>query len=530
MVRPLRNGRATAVATATAPVRCGVYARVSTEAQAEQKFSSVEVQRETCRAYVNLHRDEGWVVAPEVYEDPGFTGANTNRPGLQRLLADIEAGNVDCVVVHKFDRLSRSMLDFLQLLDFFKRHRVSFVSVSQRFDTSTPVGEMTLNILLSFAQFERQIIGERTRDKIRAARRKGRWTGGFVPLGFDSVPEGGRIVVNTDEAEQVRAMFELYVATPSLVAVSQELNRRGWRQKSWTTKTGKARQGRQWDRVTLRQVLTDVRYVGMQTLGDESFRGEHDAIVPKRLFDQVQKLLSANRSTHGGATRNCHGALLRGLLRCTACARAMTHAPARAHGRLYRYYRCTGAQKEGATACPSKPIPAEKIEAFVVAQIRRIGADPTLQEETFTKAVEQVKAERRGLRIEAVRLGREIETTRGEVERLVAALTRSDGPAADAIRVELGKAQERLGTLEARQREVTEERSRLDALDVDPADVARALEAFDPIWDVLLTPERERVLALLIERIDYDGPSGKLEIHWRLAGFGSLADEIGGRP
>ena len=204
MAYAAQNGRGRrAVAVVQTGVRCAIYTRKSTDEGLDREFNSLEAQRETAESYVASQRDEGWTVLPGVYDDGGFSGATTQRPALQRLLADIDAGKIDCVVVYKYDRLSRSMLDFLQMLDLFKKRGVSFVSVSQRFDTSTPMGEVTLNILLTFAQFERQMTAERTRDKMRAARRRGRWTGGMPPLGYDVVPEGGRLVVNKEEASAV---------------------------------------------------------------------------------------------------------------------------------------------------------------------------------------------------------------------------------------------------------------------------------------------------------------------------------------
>jgi site-specific DNA recombinase len=525
MPRALRNGRAAAVASVVEPIRCAAYCRVSTDDQANKEFSSIEVQRGACESYVGLHGDEGWSMLPDTYDDGGFSGGNTNRPALQRLLADIDAGKIRCVVVQRFDRLSRSMLDFLQMLDFFKRRGVSFVSVSQRFDTSTPVGEMTLNILLSFAQFERQIIGERTRDKMRAARRRGRWTGGMPPLGYDPVPEGGKLVVNQDEAEQVKAIFGLYVESPSLIAVAQELNRRGWRRKSWTTKDGKERQGRLWDRVNLRLLLTNPLYVGRQRLGEETFKGEHPGIVPKVLYDKVQRLIAEHRGNGGSSARNRHGALLRGLLHCAACGTSMVHAPSKNGGKLYRYYRCLNSMRKGAAACPTKAVQADRVEQFVVDRIRCIGQDPALQRETFEAALAQVAAERRGLKAEAKRGERDLAIARRDVERLVGTLSRSTGPAADALHGELVAAQERIGTLEARLAEVRDREATLAAQQIDEADLARALEAFTPIWDVLLTPEKERVLNLLIERVSYDGRDGNLTIRFRLDGIASLAAE-----
>jgi site-specific DNA recombinase len=325
------------------------------------------------------------------------------------------------------------------------------------------------------------------------------------PLGLDVVPEGGKLIVNKDEAEQVRAIFELYVENPSLIAVAAELNRRGCGRKSWTTRDGKQRRGSAWNRVNLRLVLTNPLYVGKQRLGSETFRGEHPAIVPKAIFDRVQRLLAEHSGNGGCGSRNRHGALLRGLLRCAACGTAMVHAPAKAHGRLYRYYRCLNSMRKGAAACPTKAIQADRVEAFVVDRIRCIGQDPALRAVTFEQALAQVAAERRGMKVEAKHLERDIATARRDVERLVATLTRTTGPAAAAVNGELVAAQERIGTLEARLAEVHGRQAAVTTQQIDEADLARALEAFDPIWDVLLTPEKERVLNLLIERVSYDG-------------------------
>jgi site-specific DNA recombinase len=515
---PRRNGTSSAAVAVEAAVRCAIYTRVSTEDQAAKDFSSLEAQREAGEAYVLSQRSERWSALANRYDDAGISGATLERPGLKRLLADVDAGLVDCIVVYKYDRLSRSMLDFLQMLDLFKKRGVSFVSVSQRFDTSTPVGEMTLNILLSFAQFERQIIGERTRDKIHAARRRGRWTGGFVPLGFDLAPEGGRLVLNIDEAGQVRAIYDLYHEQRSLLAVAQELDRRGWRRKSWMTRDGRAREGRPFNVVDVQRVLTDPRYVGLQTLGDETFPGEHPAIISKAVFNRVQKILAENRRTSGASHRNRHGALLRGILRCAACDAAMTHAFTERRGKAYRYYRCVNAIKGG--TCPTGSVPALKIEALVVDQIRRIGTDPVLRDETFRQVQAQIAAEARGRRAESKRIDRDLAAVRAEVGGLTITVTRASGAAADALMAKLAEAQERLVVLERRQRELADKPEH-QAIDVDA--VGRALAQFTELWDVLLAPERERVVRLLIERLDYDGENVKF--HFSATGANLLAAE-----
>ncbi len=213
-------------ATAPKRMKCAIYTRKSTEDGLEQEFNSLDAQRESGEAYIKSQAQEGWDCVSDKYDDGGFTGGNMDRPALRRLIADIEAGKIDCVVVYKVDRLSRSLLDFARMLEIFERHHVAFVSVTQQFNTTTSMGRLMLNVLLSFAQFEREIISERTRDKIAAARRKGKWSGGMPLLGYDVDPRGSKLVVNEAEAARVRAIFELYLEHQSMIATIQELDRR----------------------------------------------------------------------------------------------------------------------------------------------------------------------------------------------------------------------------------------------------------------------------------------------------------------
>ena len=220
-------------------VRCAILTRTSTEEGLDSDFNSLDAQRESGEAYVASQKQEGWVALPTRYDDGGYSGGTLDRPALQRLLADIEAGRIDCVVVYKLDRLSRSLLDFAKLIEIFDRHNVSFVSVTQRFDTSTSMGRLMLNILLSFAQFEREIIGERIRDKVAATRRKGKYTGGPPVLGYGVDRDRKRLVVNPEEAELVRRIFSDFVRTGSTTTLAQRLNEEGHTTKSWTTKEGR---------------------------------------------------------------------------------------------------------------------------------------------------------------------------------------------------------------------------------------------------------------------------------------------------
>src|SRR6266849_2610197 len=272
-------------------VRCAIYTRKSTEEGLSQAFNSLDAQREAAEAYILSQREQGWAAVSERYDDGGFTGGNMDRPALQRLLADIEASRIDCVIVYKVDRLSRSLLDFARILDSFEQRQVSFVSVTQLFNTSMSLGRLTLNILLSFAQFEREIIAERTRDKMAAARRKGKWVGGMPVLGYDVAPQGGRLVVNQQEAEQVRNIFKLYLNCGSVVGVVQRLSQNGWTTKQWMTKSGKLHSGRSFNRNTLTALLSNVIYTGQVSHQGQLYPGEHEAILDRELWNEVNRHL-----------------------------------------------------------------------------------------------------------------------------------------------------------------------------------------------------------------------------------------------
>ncbi len=248
---------------ATRALRCAIYTRKSTEEGLQQDFNSLDAQREAAEAFILSQKREGWQVVADHFDDGGYTGANMDRPALKRLLGAVEDRSVDCVVVYKVDRLSRSLMDFARIVEVFDQNGVSFVSVTQQFNTTTSIGRLTLNILLSFAQFEREIISERTRDKMSAARRKGKWIGGHPVLGYDIDPKARRLIVNPEEAEQVRTIFGLYLELGSLLPLLQEADRRGLRTKRWTTGDGKVRGGQRIAKGTMHGILTNAIYTGM---------------------------------------------------------------------------------------------------------------------------------------------------------------------------------------------------------------------------------------------------------------------------
>jgi site-specific DNA recombinase len=308
---------------------------------------------------------------PEHYDDGGFTGGNLDRPALKRLLADIDKGLIDSVITYKVDRLSRSLLDFAKIMETFEKRQVAFVSVTQQFNTATSMGRLVLNVLLSFAQFEREIISERTRDKIAAARRKGKWVGGKPLLGYDVDPRGCKLVVNEEEAVRVQAIFELYLKHQGLIPVVQELEKRGWLTKRWQTRKGHFRGGHRFTKTSLHHLLTNPVYLGKVKYKKEVHPGEHQAIIPPEIWQQVQDLL--HQQSPGTTARTESHALLKGILRCKPCGFAMTPAFASKNGgKRYRFYACVNALKRGRQVCPSRYLPALAIERMVIEQIQEL--------------------------------------------------------------------------------------------------------------------------------------------------------------
>src|SRR5947209_4099649 len=311
-------------------VRCAVYTRKSREEGLEQQFNSLQAQRESAEAYILSQKQNGWQALTRAYNDGGYSGASIERPALEQLLSDIEARRIDCVVVYKVDRLSRSLLDFARLLSLFDKRGVSFVSVTQDFNTSTSMGRLTLNILLSFAQFEREIISERTRDKLSAARRKGKWIGGIPVLGYDVAPGGGRLVVNEAEANQVPSIFSVCASCSSMTEALAAVRARGWAAKRWTSARGTEHGGQLLGMSTLYGLLTNVLYRGDICHKGVVYPGEHQAIVSRELWLEVNDKLKLSRTT--GRQNARVETLLGGVATCGYCGAALTVSFTRRRG------------------------------------------------------------------------------------------------------------------------------------------------------------------------------------------------------
>ncbi len=369
------------------PMRCAVYTRKSTEEGLDQEFNSLDAQREAAESYVASQRQNGWILLQDRYDDGGYSGGTLERPALQRLIQDVEAGKVNCVVVYKIDRLSRSLLDFTRLVDLFERHGVSFVSVTQQFNTTTSMGRLTLNILLSFAQFEREIIGERIRDKIAASKRKGKFVGGRCVLGYDVAPDNHRLVVNEEEARVVRRVFQRFIETASPQTVVAELKQEGVKTKPRKNAAGRSPKEMAWSTSLLYRMLNNRLYVGEIDYKGSIYAGEHEAIVAHDVWEKAQAILQENYRTRGNQSRKRHDALLKGILRCGHCGCAMIHSYARKRGKQYRYYVCANAMKSGYAACALKTVSAGNIEQLVLDRLRETLRSPQIVARTCREVV-----------------------------------------------------------------------------------------------------------------------------------------------
>lgn len=356
-------------------LRCAVYTRKSTDEGLDKEFNTLDAQREACEAYVASQRAEGWVLVRDRYDDGGFSGGTLERPALKRLLADIEQGLIDVIVVYKIDRLSRSLMDFAKLVETFEAHRVTFVSVTQSFNTTTSMGRLTLNILLSFAQFEREVIGERIRDKVAASKARGMWMGGKVPLGYDV--RDRKLVPNEAEAARVRRVFELFVETGSGTETAKRLQAEGVASKS----------GRPLDKGDVYKILNLRTYVGEVEHKGQVYPGEHQAIVPRELWDRVQAAMQVSPRTRAAQNRQHAPALLKGLI-YGVDGRALSPTHCRKKGRLYRYYVAQRVLKGDAAGDASivRRVSAAEIEAAVVDQVRALLLQPEVVVGTWLAA------------------------------------------------------------------------------------------------------------------------------------------------
>lgn len=359
-------------------IRCAIYTRVSTTDNLEQEFTSLDVQRESAESFITSQKHEGWIASSQRYDDAGFTGANTDRPALKQLIEHIKAKEVDCVVVYKVDRLSRSLLDFSQLLEFFDKNNVAFVSVTQNFNTKTSMGRLTLNILLSFAQFEREMISERTRDKMAAAKKKGRFIGGRPALGYNIDLVSHKLITNPAEAKIVKEVFDLYLEKKSLIEVTKILNAKDCKTKEYTSRKGLKFGAQAFQNTSVQRILRNILYTGKVQYQNEFYAGQQEAFISIETFQKVQKILDENYRTPQQRERRKGQGILSQIIRCKHCNSAMIYSYTYKRKKRYKYmfYICSKAAKRGYATCPTPTLPANIVDNQVIEYLKQI---PTIK-------------------------------------------------------------------------------------------------------------------------------------------------------
>lgn len=511
---PRRHGRARASADAPpAVLRVAAYCRKSVD-KGSQPYGSIDAQRDAVASYVASQRGLGWTLLPDRFDDLGISGKTTDRPGFRRLLEAVRAGEVDIVVCYRLDRLSRSQRDFLNTLDLFERFGVKFASVTEHFDTTTPMGRFALGILIQVAQLEREVTAERVRDKVLASRRKGLWCGGTPRLGYDS--RDGKLVVNVAEAKRVREVFDLFLQLGSIGDLLIEIRRRGWTNKRWKNTKGCVVGGTPLTNASLRSMLTSPLYVGAMQAGDEIVEGAHEAIVDRETWEQAQRLFSKRPEY---VRQHKWSAPLGGLLFCGTCGARMQHHFTGKGSRKYRFYVCARKLRQGADACAGGRVPAAEIEAFALEQVRVLGRDKDVLAATLAAAAEQAAAH------EGERAGQiaELEAQHGALStqqrHLVQAISRDGSSRALTrklveVESEIAEGQRRLGEIRA---------APAARAPIDEAGLRAALRRFDDLWNELRIDEQGRVLAALIEAVRYDAIAHEVQISYRPEGVRLLA-------
>ncbi len=493
-------------------LRCAIYTRKSTNENLDMDFNTLDAQREAGEIFVKAQAHQGWTVLPDRYDDGGFTGGNMERPAVQRLLKDIDDGKMDCVVVYKVDRLSRSLLDFARLMETFEQKGISFVSTTQQFNTATPIGRLTLHLLLSFAQFEREMISERTRDKMAAARRRGKWVGGPPVLGYRIDRVLRKLEVIPEEAEQVKTIFEIYLRMRSMRAVMQQVDAFGWRKKRYETKTGKWTGGGRFDENTIHRILRNRTYTGCVVYKGEVHDGEHDAIVDAETFERVQSLIDSKRCGRGPRRQRNFDYILQGVLYC-ACEGSMTTVNGTGrNGTVHRYYRCYKQTRGPGCTCTHPRVPAVDIEPVIIDRIREVCADPAVRTAVARRLQWGKEQSGRAIALERDVIQKRIDELGKEGQDLLTFVRESGGKAGATVsdrltKLELALDEERLraGELDNRLRGLSAAVGRVQS-------ALNLLANFSEVWEVLVPEERCDLVKLLIERIDVDVPAGELKI------------------
>ena len=491
-------------------VRCAIYTRKSTEDGLEQEYNTLDAQWDACENYIKSQTSRGWETIQTHYDDGGFTGANTERPAFNRLITDVKAGLVDTVVVYKVDRLSRSLADFAKMMELFDKHKVAFVSVTQYFDTSSSIGRMTLNILITFAQFEREMISERIRDKIARSRQKGKYMGGQPILGYNVVEK--KLIINENEKYQVQKIYDFYINNKSISEIADMINNWGWTTKQWKTKRGHLAGGKPFNKQVLYTILKNPLYIGKIRHHDKIYDGEHEGIISQGIFDNVQSLLKKNKVNQTNTNRKRIDSMLRGILFCDSCGSRMAKSYTSKPNKKYTYYTCLNVLKNGRDKCINKSVPSGKLDEFVVCHIKEIASNPEFLNGFIEEFSKQKQVDLKNIKNELKTLTVNLASYHLERDRMaldnninhIEALTRTNE--------HIEKVSSRINFLETK-------RNILNNTNLNAGEVTVTLNKFFPIWDTLSLSEQNRILDKLFDRILWDGKSENLDFHYSPIGI-----------
>ncbi len=491
--------------------RAVVYTRKSTSQGLEQEFNSIHAQREACEAYARM---QGWTVLPNYYDDGGFSGASTDRPAFQRLMEDARRKQFDVIVVHRLDRLSRSLADFVGFMAKLNDYGVSFVAVNQQIDTNTPAGKLMLHMVLSFAEFERSMICERTREKVRASRRKGKWTGGILPIGYDLVDK--KLIVNQAEAAIIREAFLFYRETASSIETARHLNKLGHRTKGYTTRDGNVREGHAWTKTDVLRILKNPLYLGLIHSDGKLYSGEHESIIDQATFDHAQELLAGNalpcKPRLDRAPRPRDDYLLTGLLRCARCGYAYTSSTTHKGRLTYRYYRAVSQLKRGGQECSCGNVSALAIEKHVVATIRNACQFNNLSAQVTARVKQQVRNRRDTTRKQLRELPRTIKHLEATVEQLREQRDLAPRDQRDPFRQQLANTLDDLTAARQQLHHAKQERQALHSAVVEARWVSKMLGDFTAVYRAMTQSNRRRLVHALVDRVTLDATTDEVKV------------------
>ncbi len=371
-------------------IRCAIYTRKSSEEGLEQEFNSLDAQRISAENFIASQIGKGWTLIPDHYDDGGFSGGTIDRPALDRLLRDIKEDKIDCVIVYKIDRLTRSLFDFQKIVEIFDQNKVSFVSVTQSFNTYDSMGRLMLNVLLSFAQYERELTGERIRDKIDASKKKGMWMGGTIPLGYDA--NKGKLTVNTEEAKIIQILFQNFIETESATETARQLNKLGFTTKSWISKTNRLQKGKKFNKQNVRRILENQIYIGIIEHKSQTYNGLHEALIEKDIWQKANAILNCNQNNQiiTPKSRVTIAPLLKGIMNCGICGSKMIPTYTKKQGKRYRYYICRSKSVGNNDNCKVGRISATEAENLVTNQILSLLKKPEFIIHTIANSTNQL--------------------------------------------------------------------------------------------------------------------------------------------